>query len=247
VNVRRPAFGLAAALVYLGLAAVAFGPGELPVRPLFDGLAPPQPYRWVDPPEALAAQNQPPLAGTGEVPLGPDGSDPGQALTGDGQARLVLPEGVFPPRDGASAVSITITPLAPDTAAPPPEGLAFQGNAYRFEAEYVPAGGSAEPVRTANVLLHYPSRATVLLRLDGSAWRRLPSQDVPSNLLIFANSDRLGTFVAAGPPADGGGGSLLVVLASGGAALLALVLGLYLRLRAGRKGNRRRGRRTSRR
>ena len=42
--------------------------------PLLDGIGPPQPYRWVNPPPDLAATNQPPWSGVFHVPLKVGGS-----------------------------------------------------------------------------------------------------------------------------------------------------------------------------
>jgi len=224
-----------AVALYLALAALTLRATGGATRPLYDGLAPPVPYRWVNPPKEFAAGNQKPESGSAEIPLGADGSEPGQAQTGEGQARLVLPAGVFPTSPGQTAVRIDITPLDPATVAPPPGGLAFQGNAYRFAAAYRPSGAAAAPVREANVLIRYPAAATALVRFAGSTWKEVPANDIPAGLQLLANSRELGIFVAVGPSLHGQFRTLLLVALSGGAAILALALGLYLRSRAARQ------------
>lgn len=229
---RALAWGLAAAAAYAVLALIAFGPGGLPVRPLYDGLAPPQVYRWVTPPEELAHQNVPPEPGAGEVALEADGSVPGQLSTDDGQARLVLPQGVFPSEEGATAVSLRLTPLDPATLAPPPEGVEFAGNAYRADATYVPSGAPAVPQRNANIVLRYPTVASSLLRFTGSGWTEVPDpRDVPAGLQLFANIQEMGVYVAAGKPAQEDRSTLVFIL-SAAAGVLALGLGLWVRRRS---------------
>src|SRR5207245_1969251 len=63
------AWGVGVATLYLVVAAAEFRPAAIPIRILFDGVAPLPPYRWVRPPEELAKGNQPPEAGMGTVPL----------------------------------------------------------------------------------------------------------------------------------------------------------------------------------
>ena len=227
--------GVVAVGAYLGLALVSMRATGGAVRPLYDGLAPPVPYRWINAPKEFSAGNRPPESGTAEVPLDPDGSNPGQARTGDGQAQLVLPAGVFPTSEGQTGVRIVITPLDPETVAKPPNGEAFQGNAYRFGASYVPSRTPAAPVREANILLRYPATATRLLRFTGSAWQEVPAQNITASLQLLANSRDLGTFVAVAPSLHSRTRGFLLIAVTGGAAIAALALGLYLRSRAARR------------
>src|SRR5437879_11455028 len=74
-------WGAAAAALYL--AAGAYVWTRVPVRLLYEGEAPPPPYRWVRPPANLPEPNQPPESGTGTIPLTPAGSQSASVLTDD--------------------------------------------------------------------------------------------------------------------------------------------------------------------
>src|SRR2546426_9006720 len=82
------AWGIAAALLYVITAVLVSR--VMPVRILYEGEAPPVPYRWVAPPPALAGSNLPPETGAATVPVG---QHPGQGITGDGRCGGAFPEG----------------------------------------------------------------------------------------------------------------------------------------------------------
>ena len=191
------AWGLAAAVCYIVVGAQVW-PAN-PLRLLYEGEAPPLPYRWVRPPANLPEPNQPPAPGVGDVPLTPTGSQSASILTDDGQAALILRFGAISPRAGASTVTVRITPLDPRSVAPPPGNLAFDGNAYRMEATYN-TGGPANLVKPVTPVLRYPKHATVLLRSTGSGWIAQETHIVAGSLQLFGPTDALGVFVAAAPP-----------------------------------------------
>ena len=191
------ALGLVAAAGYL-VAGIFVWPA-VPLRLLYEGEAPPLPYRWVRPPRNLPEPNQPPLQGTGTIPFTPTGSQSASVLTDDGQAALILRFGAIAPRTGASSVDVRITPLDPNTVAPAPPGLRFDGNAYRMEAR----DNTGQPVTLlspATPVLRYPRHATVMLRWADGRWTRLETHVVSGSLQMFGPTDRLGAFVAAAPP-----------------------------------------------
>ena len=64
-------FGLGAAVLYVAGTALSGSLGPLARRPLLDGFAPPQPYRWVSPPPNLAAGNKPPASAVVSLQLDP--------------------------------------------------------------------------------------------------------------------------------------------------------------------------------
>jgi len=110
---------------------------------------------------------------------------------------VTFPAGVIVLRPGESSVNVTILPLDPGSLAAPPAGRRFDGNAYRVSASYA---GSAAPAvfgAAVTVVLRYPVHATQILRLDGGAWTPLPSIRFEGSQQALANTDRLGTFVAA--------------------------------------------------
>lgn len=191
------AWGLAAAICYLVVGAQLWP--AIPLRLLYEGEAPPLPYRWVHPPANLPEPNQPPSSGAGEIPLTPGGSQSASILTDDGQAALILRFGAIAPQAGAAAVTVKITPLDPRSIAAPPDKLVFDGNAYRMEATYN-SDGPAILVKPVTPVLRYPKHASVLLRFSGSGWVALETHVVAGSLQLFGPTDRLGVFVAAAPP-----------------------------------------------
>lgn len=241
---RRLAWGLATAVTYVLLSLAQLGPSGLPFRPLFDGLAPPRPYRWVDPPPEFAEENQPPLSGTTELVLGGMGSKAESVTTRDGQAQVTFGERAFRPAGEERAVRVHIRPLDPDQFGPPPPGLPFNGNAYEVESEFLPSGRPAPVAREVSMALRYPSHATVILRWSGEEWVRLETGQISANLTVFAATTQLGVYVPAGrpqPPARGFPWATLGYL-SVGAAALAAALGV----RARRRGTAERQRRQAR-
>jgi hypothetical protein len=214
---RRPfaaGCGLAAAALYLLVAPAVWH--HFPARLLYEGEAPPAPYRWVQPPPELARDNQAPSGGSGEIGLNAFGSGSASILTDDAQAGVIFPHDAVAPKPGATAAVVRVTPVDPATVAPPPRGLVFDGNGYRVEAAYR-GDGPVVLHRPVTPVLRYPRHATVLLRWSGGAWTPLDTKRVQAALQIFAASDRLGVFVAARPR---GGGALPWWLYAGAAAVL---------------------------
>ena len=132
--------GVGIVALYLAGAAVSGRASILARRPLLDGLAPPTPYRWVNPPPDLAASNKPPASTRFNLELAPEGSQLGAFSTSDGQVNLVLSQGAVPPRAGQTGVEVTVDPVDPATLGPVPSGLVGAGNAYRIQAGYQPSG-----------------------------------------------------------------------------------------------------------
>jgi len=213
--------------------------GGIPLRILYDGFAPPPPYRWVRPPARLAAENQPPEAGAGSISLR-GGSEYAAVGTGDGQAFVIFPPGAIAPSTGESAAGITLTPLDPATIGPPPDGMRVDGNSYRIAARYAT---SQQPVvlrKPVTVILRYPTTGTRVLRSTDSGWIVLPSTNVHTGMQNVAETDRVGVFAAAGPVGGGvlvfSGGlprGLLVALwaALGAVPLIALKSAVWPRAR----------------
>jgi hypothetical protein len=231
-SVPRLLWGIAATAVYVAAVWGSAG-GLAPARVLFDGFAPPQPYRWVSPPPPFASSNQPPEPASQENDLGPTGSEGISVATGDGQASLVAAKETFPPVAGQRSVLLRITASLPESVGPPPSGMQFDGNAYTFTAAYQPSGDEAPPEKVMSVLLRYPVHATVLLRWDGARWVELQSTTIATALQVYAQTDVLGTFAAAAPKQGRSLGWLPYV--SVGAIVLAGLAGLTVRLRERRR------------
>lgn len=163
--------GLALALLYAAAAAAtgALVPGA---RPLFDGFAPPPPYRYVSPPPELAATNQPPVSARTSVPLGEGGSEAANASTADAQALVTLPAGAVAPHEEDAAVLVALVPRAPGALAPLPPALRPVSNAYQLELSYQPSGAAAEVGSRAMVALTGATLGdTLLFSADGAAWQ----------------------------------------------------------------------------
>ena len=223
---RRLAVGVGIAAVYA--AVVLAGVGPVPVRPLYDGLAPPQPYRYVNPPDEFKDSNEPPLTARREVELTDLGSAAASIATDDGQAALVLKEGSVAPKAGEKTVRVEIAPLDPERIGPAPDGLTYDGNAYRFTVTY-PAGGTAAAISSpVTVVLRFPAFATKLFRREGRSWVDMQATPVIASLQVFADSSAVGVFVAAGPHTTSRR-TLWIALASGGAAVAGIAAALIAR------------------
>jgi hypothetical protein len=231
---RTVVWGAVVVVGYLG--AALWSGGYLAVRPVFDGLAPPSPYRWVKPPPDLASGNQPPAPITQRLELKHAGTDEVSVATPDGQATLILPQYAFIPTYNDRDVRIDITPKDPATYGSPSSRLAYSGNAYDIEATYEPSGKPATPSLNVTILLSYPTNATTLLLRTGGGWTKQPATDVPASQQLFAKTKMLGVFVAAGAAVGNSLRWWTLGIASAIAALLGTGFGLRERRRLGRGG-----------
>jgi hypothetical protein len=236
--------GVGLIVLYLAGAAVSGRASILARRPLLDGLAPPTPYRWVNPPPDLAAGNKPPASTRFTVELTAQGSKLGAFSTSDGQINLVLSQGAIPAQPGQTGVEVAVDPVDPATLGPAPSGLIVAGNAYRIQASYRPSGRKVETIGgESSVGLVYPLLATavadpsghvVLASADGRAWQQLASTDTPGTHQVSADLNRTGYLQVGVAPASGGSGSdnrTRILLLGTGIAVVIVVAALFLRLR----------------
>ena len=252
--------GVGIVVLYLAGAAVSGRASILARRPLLDGLAPPTPYRWVNPPPEQAANNKPPASTRFTVELTPQGSRLGAFSTSDGQINLVLSEGAIPARPGQTGVEVAVDPVDPATLGPAPAGLVVAGNAYRIQASYRPSGRKVETLGgQSSVGLVYPLLATavadpgghvVVSSGDGRAWERLPSTDTPGTHQVSAGLRRTGYVQVGVAPASGGSGGsggsdprTRILLLGTGIAVVIVAAALLLRLRERSRAQPRGGRR----
>jgi hypothetical protein len=241
VERRRVAVAISAIVVvglYVASAAVSGHLSPLARRPLLDGTLPPQPYRWVDPPAALAADNEPPTPGTFDVALGPSGSKTAVFTTDDAQVTLILAKDALATAPDQRSVQVTITPLAAKDVGEPEAPLLLAGNAVRIEAAYQPSGDAVDAVaaETARVVLVYPFALnehgghSVVGSADGRTWRELETNDLPSILQADALIDVLGYVAVARDPTATSAPSASPEGSAGGSAVatIAIVAGLVV-------------------
>ena len=233
---RRLAGGVAVLAIYVATAFLAHG--WLPrARPpvLFDGFAPPAPYRWVNPPAELSKGNQKPDHAKGDAHLGPNGSEDLSVATGDGQAFVSFVAGAVPPHSGDTGVELALTAHDASKLGPLPNKTRFEGNAYLIDVRYRPSGTAVPSfTKPGTLALTASGPATDLAySSDGKTWRLLPTRALGGQAGLSATLDAPGYVVTAGfghPYKLGGGGGIgpfsyagLAVLVLGTIALVVLI------------------------
>jgi hypothetical protein len=219
--VRRRAALLAAAVVAYALAAWAVTPG------FFDGIAPPQPYRWVSPPPQFRSSNQQPLAGHQAVKVGTNGKvDPATVFTNDGQAAIAFVPGAFETPPDRSPVSIDIKPAA---TFPDATGIHLSTNVYCVTSSSPLAAGQQVLV-TLQYSSQLPAPSDVYVSQNNGPWQKIGNTGTAAPFYISARSSTLGCFTAgyaanAAQAAQGarvsGGQTLPIIVAL---AILVVVL-----------------------
>jgi len=247
---RALASGLALVVVWAALAAWSGRLSPLARLPLLDGLGPAAPYRWVNPPPDLAADNQPPSAGEFTLELGPDGVRGQVLITSDDQVTVIVADGAIGPRAGATGVRLTVAPLDAGTLPAPGGDLVTFGNAYELSATYEPSGAPVEELHDQiDLIVLYPVTPDVhsathemLRSASGASWKPLKSTDSAAQQQVQARIPGLGTFVVAGvpapspvAPAESGGGTNTAAIALLVVAGCVLLVGIGFLLRSRRE------------
>jgi hypothetical protein len=227
---------------YLLGAAISGRLSPLARRPLLDGTLTPTAYRWVDPPPALAAQNQDPTPGMFRVKVTDAGSRTAVFSTDDTQVTVILEKGAFPAAERQNAVQVTVTPIATSEVSAADRPLRLVGNAVRIQATYVPSGDpvSVEP-DTARVVLVYPivlsqhASHSIVSSPDGEAWTPAETNDLPSiqqadALVPTLDYVAVGEEPGASPSGSGSGVNTAATVAIV-VAIVALLVVLFLTLR----------------
>ncbi len=244
---RVAAVGLGLVLLYLLLASVSARLDPFAARPVLDGLAPPPPYRWADPPPALASGNNAPVSRRFTVGyIDGAGSSAGVFSTSDQQVTVALTTGSIPPQNGASSITLTITQSAPPPDLALPGGGSVAGNLIEVAATYDPRGQAvATLAKPGEIVLAYPllypglTENKILTSPDGSTWTPIRTKDAIVHQVVRARITSVGYFVVMqSPPASaapsGRHGTDLVVVTAAIAMLAILVLAVALRTRARR-------------
>lgn len=226
--------GVGLAVALSAAAGMSVAAGLVAGIPLFDGLAPPAAYRWVDPPPPLRGSNQAPSSAVLSLPLTPSGTASTTLGTGDGQVQISLPEGAFAAAPGQTGVELRIRPLAASAAPPPPPGVLIQGNAYRVDAAYQPSGVTASAAQPVEIVLRYPVDATQVLQYAPQGWQGVPTILESAMLSVAAQTTTFGLFAAVttGVPPARPGRVPPWAYAAAGLALLAAAGPTLVRRRA---------------
>ena len=243
--------GLVCVTFYGALAALSGHLSPLAKGPLLDGIGPPQPYRWVNPPPDLAATNQPPSSGVFHVPLDPNGSRPEVFVTSDNQVTIVVPQGAFPTEAGQIEIVLKVTPLDPATLASPGANLTIFGNAYRLQATFQPSGDRVDLKLPLDAILLYPvtpdlhaSVHKLYTSPNGKTWTAQEGSDSLAQQQAEGPVPALGYVMVAGEagtstvtPAgsSGGSGNTAIVLIVLAACVGLIGLGLIVRGRGDRE------------
>lgn len=198
-----------------------------------DGSTPPPVYHWVVPPTGASGTAATPATGGGvTVAMTPTGSAATGVATDDGQVAVSLGTGAVAARPGARTVTVRIAPRTTKGLPDLPDGLRFDGNAYRISATTGPGHRVVTTFdRPGSVTIELPEVGRALYRATGSGWVEVPSTPVPPReLAVSAELAQPGLYVSGTdlPPPDassdapsaGGGG----VPAGAVAALIGLVL-----------------------
>ncbi len=235
---RRRAALLALAVAAYAVAAWAVAPG------FYDGIAPPQPYRWVSPPPQFRSTNQPPLSGHATIKVASTGVvDPGSVFTQDGQAAMSFVPGAFVTPPDRSPVTIDIKPVStfPDSGQ-----VHLATNVYCITASSPLASGK-DVLVTLQYSTSLPAPGDVYEYQGSAAWQKIGSTGSAAPYYIAARSTALGCY-AGGYPADfrqtaqgatvGGGQALPILVAL--AILVVVLAGIplaVLRRRGGDDGD----------
>lgn len=199
MTVRLGRWGVLFALLY---AVVAIGTSSLssrPVRPLFDGFAPPVAYNWVNAPPERTMDNTVPRPVEREFALSPEGTDAENVATGDGQAIVGLDKGSVAARPPDSAVKVKVVPLDAATLGPLPAGLRPVSNAYQVAIGYEPSKTEIlQLTRKGSISLSAAERGDKLLYSpDGRRWQETAFRPFGTDNGFFADLETAGYFVIA--------------------------------------------------
>jgi len=178
---------VALAVLYAGTLVVTMQWSGRGVLPLYDGFAPPPRYQWVEPPPEFVTGNEVPHPKRTEVKLGAGGSSSQSVAGDDSQLTVDLAAGAVPPAPPSTRVAVTVTPLGPSGLGPLPGGVAPDGNAFRVEVAYLPAGPPLASLAVpATAAVKVPLTADkVFASPDGKAWTELEVVKVESDRTTF--------------------------------------------------------------
>ena len=219
---RRAAIALSAS----GLALIALARVASPsAPPLYDGVVVQEPYRYVSPGPGQAGS---PAAFTTTEQVSGGSSPAIAAATQESppQAQLIAAAGAFTLAAGTTAMTVSITPVAPVANTP---GL--RGNIYRFRvADQAGHDLATAPGSTVTIVLRAPANVVdpqMITAQPAGGWSAVAGQ-AASGGFVDANVTRLGEFGLSGSLATASAASapliavaaIVVLAAIGGLALV---------------------------
>jgi hypothetical protein len=165
----------ALASLVVGFVVVAFAEvaGPRAARPLYDGVVPTEPYRWLQPPPG-----QPGGAKGTSATVTVSGGQSGLIVVATDeippQAQLFAAPGAITLTPNASTIHVAIEPVAPPAA--PPSGY-IDGNVYRISVTDQAGAALTAPAAqkvTVNLRSAQPNLASgTIERFDGTSWQPL--------------------------------------------------------------------------
>jgi hypothetical protein len=219
---------LALAVVAYALAAWAVAPG------FYDGIAPPQPYRWLSPPPQFRSTNQQPLSGHATIKVAANGVvDPGSVFTQDGQAAVSFVPGAFVTPPDRSPVTIDIKPQA---TFPDPGKVHIATNVYCVTSSSSLAAGK-DVLVTLQFSTQIQAPSDVYEYQGDQPWRKLGNTGSAAPYYVASRATALGCFgagvvgtsqAAASQGGQGGGGGQTLPIIVALAILVVVLAGIPL-------------------
>ena len=195
-----------AALAVLVLGALLIGTSQrltaIASPPLYDGVIVADPYRYLTP---LQNQAGSPTSAKVSQPV-VNGSSPAfPASTNESppQAQLVASPDTFVINPGATALTLTIDPVPPQTPLP---STPIAGNAYRFAmTDQTGAAVSLRQGARASVVLRAPNGIldATIIHFVGASWQSVPTGAAGQPGMFLFNTDTLGDFALVSNPPSG--------------------------------------------
>ncbi|MFN2595209.1 MAG: hypothetical protein ABR579_10020 [Actinomycetota bacterium] len=213
--------GVAMALAYVATALIAGHRDLSAARPLLDGLQPPPPYRWVDPPPDLASGNKVPVGASASIFVTKGKTAAGAFSTPDAQLSLVLEPDSLDIPNGTTSVQIVLTPLAASAVqVNPPNGLEIAGNVYRVQAMARPSGTEIAKIDPpARAVMVYPASSTgahvahtLVFTQSKQTWTRIKTTDSAVQQQASGPIPGAGYLAVAAPSAPGSSSTKLVTI-----------------------------------
>ncbi len=209
-----------------------------------DGSVPPQPYRYLHPPPALAPNNNLPEGGSGTVLIRGGQSNPVGVFSRDGQAGLLAPQAAFSVSSAERSILVRIQPV--NTPPKLPASYVADGNAVRITATAQPGGSPLSLIKPATLVLRWPRLPSGVEIYRQGVWSEVctPQHAVLTPSTFTCPVTQLGVFLvvrASGAPAASTPqsrfaflGRLIPIIIVALVVIVALVLGYFLFRRGSR-------------